>query len=337
MRALAAFMVVMHHVAWKGEQYSADPLAWFNVGGAGVDLFFVISGYIMCHTAEASRPNVSSFMWARLRRIYPLYFLLTTLALLVFIFFPGRVNSSGGTTDIINSYTLFPSEGKYLINNGWTLSYEFFYYFLFSFCLSFSSNFRYIIPLALISMLVFFGFLLDEPNYLIDFITDPLLLEFGFGISIFMLHEKIRIKPIIGLLFISLSIVLLLVANNFELNDLRVLSYGGPAFLFFWGMLSFEDSFKKRGSNWVLATFKALGDSSYSLYLFHPFAIGAVTILLTRMGINGYGYIFVLMLSVVALASGHLCYYFVEKPLLSLFRTNKRKQAAQPSRAAATP
>ena len=88
MRAIAALLVVINHAAWKGAQFSTDPLGWFNIGGAGVDLFFIISGYIMCHTVYLKKKNFSSFLNARLKRIMPLYWVLTTMALTIFIIFP---------------------------------------------------------------------------------------------------------------------------------------------------------------------------------------------------------------------------------------------------------
>lgn len=83
MRAIAALIVVVSHSAWKGEQYSSDPLSFFNVGGAGVDLFFIISGFIMCHTVENKQIKILSFIKARIRRIIPIYWVLTTLAFVI--------------------------------------------------------------------------------------------------------------------------------------------------------------------------------------------------------------------------------------------------------------
>ncbi|NJN75784.1 MAG: acyltransferase [Synechococcaceae cyanobacterium RL_1_2] len=84
MRAIAALLVVIGHAAWKGEQYSYDPLFWFQIGGSGVDLFFIISGYIMCYTVDKKKINLFNFIKARIVRIMPLYWILTSLALIAF-------------------------------------------------------------------------------------------------------------------------------------------------------------------------------------------------------------------------------------------------------------
>ena len=99
-----------------------------------MELFFIISGFIMCHTTQSSQgrwKDVGHFMVNRFTRILPLYWLLTALALVVFLIAPDKVNSSGGDTKIWQSFLLVPSEGKFLIMNGWTLTYEFFFYLLF--------------------------------------------------------------------------------------------------------------------------------------------------------------------------------------------------------------
>jgi exopolysaccharide production protein ExoZ len=120
MRTFAALLVVLSHVAMKGAQYSTDPLSFFNVGAAGVDLFFIISGYIMCHTVSGKSVVFVEFLWAKAKRIIPLYWILTSAALVIFMLFPDKVNSSGGATNIVYSYLLFPTPEKYLIQNGWT-------------------------------------------------------------------------------------------------------------------------------------------------------------------------------------------------------------------------
>jgi len=323
MRAIAALLVVIHHAAWKGEQYSSNPLSWFHIGGIGVDLFFIISGYIMCYTVDQKKVDFLSFIKARFLRIIPLYWALTTLALGIYLFFPDKVNSSGGSTNIISSYTLFPAEGKYLINNGWTLSYEFLFYFIFSACLTFNSLIKYLIPCFIILLLVLLGWLIGEGHYLIDFLTSEYLLEFMFGILAFYFSKNIRNNFYYGATLISASIaaIVFVNVNNLELN--RTIQYGIPSFTFFLGMLLMESRFKNSNPTLLGSILKSLGDSSYSLYLFHPFSLVACSIALSRFGLADYGVIFVGVLVLTSLISGHLCYLILEKPLVKLVKTNK--------------
>src|SRR5258708_11616622 len=66
LRALAALAVVVFH----NLERSDDP---FVVGQAGVDLFFVISGFVMWTLADAQQPSAQAFLWRRIIRIVPLY------------------------------------------------------------------------------------------------------------------------------------------------------------------------------------------------------------------------------------------------------------------------
>ncbi|MBT9431228.1 acyltransferase [Candidatus Sodalis endolongispinus] len=129
LRAIAALMVVMHHVIIKWRQYDVPSLSWFHIGYYVVDLFFIISAYIMCNTTEQREVTFRRFIFARCTRILPLYWLMTVAALAIFIIKPSVVNSSSGTTSVIASFFLLPDGTRFLVNNGWTLSYEFLFYF----------------------------------------------------------------------------------------------------------------------------------------------------------------------------------------------------------------
>lgn len=319
MRAIAALMVVIHHAAWKGSQLGGDPLHWFHIGGAGVDLFFIISGYIMCHTTE-SKPDIRliDFLKARFFRIIPLYWILTTLALIIFLITPEKVNSSGGTTSIINSYTLFPTNEKYLIQNGWTLSYEFYFYILFSTGLIIKSKARYFAPIFLISLFVALGILATEKEFILKFFTNPLLLEFVFGIICYYIFKYIKIGSVTGIFTILISIFMMVCVNIFSPDLHRVIKYGLPALLFFAGMSSMEKFFIKNNKNFVFKIMQGIGNSSYSLYLFHPFSLAIFSSLLVKLTLNKFDYLFVSLLIISSVCSSHLVYIFLERRLLKL-------------------
>jgi len=324
MRAIAALFVVIHHAAWKGGQYSSSSFDWFVIGEAGVDLFFIISGYIMCHTVDNKNINFTRFIKARVLRIIPLYWVLTTMALAVYLLFPEKVNSSGGHTNIFLSYTLFPTLDSYLINNGWTLSYEFFFYFLFAFSLGFAAKYKYLYSVAIILALVSIGNIVSSNIHLFDFITNPLLLEFTFGIGIFYLFKERTLSFSTGAVLIALSILLIVLVNNFQPDLSRVISYGIPSLLFFIGMIALEPIFKRNNKNIFNQLFEYIGNSSYSLYLSHPFALVACSIIFEKLGLHQYGFLFVALLVVCSVVSGHLCYLILEKNLTKLTKKMKK-------------
>ncbi|MBA4334995.1 MAG: hypothetical protein C0420_08825, partial [Methylobacterium sp.] len=101
LRALAAFMVAVHHVQpdaavlarLAGQPFAgSDLLPWM----AGVDIFFVVSGFIMVHASASlfDRPGAPAlFLKRRLVRIVPLYWAATTLFLLIGLALPATLNS----------------------------------------------------------------------------------------------------------------------------------------------------------------------------------------------------------------------------------------------------
>lgn len=326
MRAIAALMVVIFHSAEKGGQYSYDPLSWFTVGNAGVDLFFIISGFIMCHTVDKKDVDFIRFIKSRLHRIIPIYWLLTSFALVVFLIAPEKVNSSGGNTNIFTSYFLLPTEDKYLIQNGWTLRFEFLFYLIFAISLSIKAAYKYLVPMGIIFGLVSLGGLFPPTTYLSQFFLSPMLLEFTFGIAAFYLfhNRTVKVGPRFGVLLILTSVTLIVLVSHYKLENYRVIVYGIPALFFFLGMLAMEPAIIENKSNMLLRMLKQIGDSSYSLYLFHPFALVGCSIILSKMGLNQFGYLFVILLVVCSVISGHLCYLYMEKPLARLTRMNKK-------------
>ena len=112
LRAIAALFVVISHISLKGLQYNINSFQWFHIGGSGVDLFFIISGFIMCYTTHNRNISFTKFIFARCKRILPLYWLVTLLALVVYIVAPSLVNSSGGEKSIFASFTLITNGDK---------------------------------------------------------------------------------------------------------------------------------------------------------------------------------------------------------------------------------
>ncbi len=323
MRAIAALLVVLAHAVWKGTQYSTSPMTWFHVGGIGVDLFFVISGYIMCHVTYKREVSFLKFMKARFVRILPLYWVLTSFALVVYLLFPDKVNSSRGETGILASYFLYPNESRFLVSNGWTLSYEFYFYLIFALGLAFSSAIRFVLPVILMLSLILIGLVLDLDNIQLEFLTNIRLLEFICGMCIFFFFVRYTITKTYSVLLIFLSLILLIVVNSVENADDQIFNYLIPVIFFFMGMRGLEDTvFARQPQNKVFRVLGKIGDSSYSLYLFHPFALVLSSIALNRVGITEYGYLFVGLLVFVSIATGWLVYTYVE---LQLNKMLKRK------------
>ena len=324
LRALAAFMVLLNHVAWKIQQRGGHLMDGFNVGEAGVDVFFVISGFIMCHVTTRNPVTVREFLRNRVVRIVPLYWILTTIAGCVLVVAPERINSSGGDTRVLESYLLLPTSGKYLVQAGWTLAYEFYFYSIFAVGLLLEPRLGRALVMATLVALAGIGALLPSAHPTWQFLGSDLLLEFSYGMALYVLAEKRVVRHgAIAALLIAIGIALLACANQSPdrrfLSTIRAVNYGVPALLICGGFVFLERWLKDSRIRWL----EALGDSSYSLYLSHVFSIGALGLLLDRWPTTGAGAeaVIVLVMVATALAAGQACYRWVEHPTRMALKT----------------
>lgn len=327
LRGLAALFVVISHTNHKIYQIDGTKPDWFSIGAAGVDLFFMISGFIMCHVTEGRTINPISFLTARVKRIIPLYWALTLLAMLIYIIRPDLVNSSGGETTILHSFTLLPVGEKFLIQNGWTLSFEFLFYLIFSIALFTSQN-RLRIASLIILILVALGLFFDQHHPFFIFTTNTILLEFTMGIFSYWYLRKYPPNTATCIALLSIGISLLFLANQFGILSNRVVSWGLPFLLVFIGTVGLENPIKNKSSNLVFRFFKFTGDASYSLYLIHPFALAAAAYILKNSPIKDETLLSYIILFSFAYISGAVCYKRLEIPLAEILSAKNRTQPA---------
>ena len=283
LRGFAALAVVVHHTGGYVKRYFEPTLLFedkFSIGFAGVDLFFVISGFIIHFTSKNYLNNPSKlkeYLKKRLIRVYPIYWIITTILFisswLIVEILDKNIFSIGYPNTLIayiQTYLLLPLH--FAINPvTWTLSYELFFYLCFAILII--SERLWIIP-ALILAVSFYNIFIDVPeivevklNYF-NFIFSGYNFEFMFGFLIYPLYEKIKLSNIISviLLIISISIIALF---GYDIGDYdsykRVLTFGLPSGLILLSLLNLENnnaiSFPK-----ITLT---LGDASYALYLIH--------------------------------------------------------------------
>ena len=254
LRAVAACAVVVLHA--YPEPHTA--LGNAQYGAFGVDLFFVISGFIMAQVAQGR--SAGQFLRDRLWRIYPLWW----VALLPWLFILQR-----GPVFVASSLTLWPIyQGGYyvpLLKVGWTLSFELLFYAGMTLAL----RSRPAVPLALYGLMLIGSLTIGSP--LLHFVGSPMVLEFLMGLIIARLPRRAVLAWLIpaGIAALALTSPALgdveaTLTGHSALQ--RAIAWGIPAALIVWGTLSIEPLFKRRLFNVPVA----LGDASYSIYLFHP-------------------------------------------------------------------
>ncbi|MDQ1215014.1 acyltransferase family protein [Pantoea anthophila] len=335
LRGIAALMVVLTHIAHKGKQYETGSLNWFHVGGNGVDLFFIISGFIMCVATHNKNITLLHFLLHRVIRIIPLYWVLSLVALFIFLVSPQMVNSSGGKTGIIQSFFLIPDGVKFLIQNGWTLSYEFYYYLIFSVFIFLTDIrlMRYLGVSLTILLLSVTGLFLQPETPILVFLFSNMLLEFMLGVLSFVIISNIKPGKVSACLMITLGLSWVIYNNVYGTPEVpfgKVVTSGLPMFLIFLGALSLEQWFAT-SKGCLVRVFEQLGNSSYSLYLIHPFILSPAALVLKNLGLLSSGLFTEVLLS-ASIISGLLTYHFIEKPLARLTQKWGKDRAAKKSR-----
>ncbi|MDK7596307.1 acyltransferase [Serratia ureilytica] len=313
LRAVAVTLVVCWHVMVKAHVLNITTSDYFYIGNSGVDLFFVISGFIMAYTAQRNANGVE-FILRRIIRILPLYWLISIFALLVYLYNPSMVNSNSPHTTLINSFTLIPIENyAMLVDVGWTLRYEFIFYLILS--LSFMSGKTMGLVICSIIMIILptIGLIVNSNEFYFTFITNPLLIEFSLGIIAFYASSNSIIQKNHNAIIIS-GLTLLVLIELYAPFINRCFKYGVPMMLVLIGARNIkihENIFSK-----ILCI---VGNASYSIYLTHMFTIG-LSILILKSTIYGskYDIIFIPASIIASIVAGVACFYIIETPLLKI-------------------
>ncbi|WP_439814597.1 acyltransferase family protein [Zavarzinia sp. CC-PAN008] len=326
LRALAAMAVVLFHVALH-----FDPLegyyAHYEVLAYGVDVFFVISGFIMWITTCRQQGGTRHFYAKRLARIVPLYWLVTAFMVGVMIVLPQVVkNNHYDLGHAIKSFLFIPAphpvKGTFepVVNAGWTLNYEMAFYALFGAMLLLPVAIRAQATVAVLVAIAAFGLLPWAPGSVMDFYTAPIILEFALGVLIG--RWATALPPVSARVGWAL---MLAGAAGFVLVALfpgvlpRLVAVGLPSAAIVLGAVALERVRPLRER----PVLHLLGDASYSIYLTNAIVLSALRQAAERLGLfdSALGWaVYVPLALGVAAAAGIACYYLVERPLIGVFR-----------------
>ena len=284
-RAIAANLVILSHlIAVEAKYTSSGVLPAFCVYGiAGVDLFFVLSGFIMAAVAGISIESIE-FLWRRIVRIYPTYWLVSIAVLAVTLVAPGIVNSSiTGPVSLWRSFMLVPGPTLPLLAVGWTLEFEMYFYLVFAVILAMrlpilAGLFTWAIILIVVTM--------AAPDRIaaspiLRVVTDPLTAEFMIGVVIGTLWRNRRTPGAavalgIGAAALAFSIGYLApavsLATSSQLDLWRVGIFGLPSALIIYGLSGLENRHRMRLPSPIVL----IGDASYAIYLSHVLVISTV-------------------------------------------------------------
>jgi len=333
LRALAALAVVVYHVL-------GEPAV---IGAAGVDVFFVISGFVIGLITTGRTVDPIGFAYDRAARILPLYWIFTLLLMAVKVAAPDVLPRIPlDTAWFIKSLLLVPVDrpggtGTFpLLYQGWTLWYEaLFYALVLAAVLAAPARLARAMTLA-IAALVLAGMVLRPSSTVLAVYTDPLLVEFLIGYWFAVLRaEGLRPPAGAGGLLLACGIAGFAAAATLAGAPdgwPRLAFWGLPAAALVIGAVVLDD----RGRVGDLRLPRLLGDASYAIYLSHGIVVSALLVAGRRLGMplaDPMGQpLLALAICVLVTMAGVAVHVALERPMMAWFR--RRRPGA---RAAAAP
>lgn len=184
LRGITALFVALEHVRF------------LNCGAFGVDIFFVISGFMVMFSTHK---DTKHFLGKRFIRIYPLYALVTLGTYLLLLIFPNMFQlTKADPSSLIKSLCFIPFEIspgiiQPLVRVGWTINYEFLLYVLFAIACRLSHRFRGLICSGFLIILMLLAHTLPVDSIILTFYGDYILLEFIFGMLLYYVMSKVYV------------------------------------------------------------------------------------------------------------------------------------------------
>jgi exopolysaccharide production protein ExoZ len=344
LRAIAALMVAYLHLLIQIPEYApfldVRNLVDMRRLGAGVDIFFVISGFIMFVTSRNSSPG--EFAVRRIIRIVPLYWLLTLVLTVVLALHPQFFRSTVLSGEYLLKSFLFipysnPGPGgdmAPILVPGWTLNFEMFFYAIFTLVLFFPEKTRLSLTGVVFAGVFAVGLIWPDPSghTILAFYSNPKIFEFWAGILIghLFVYRPVHLPRQLCVALVIVGFCLLL-ANYRGLPPLfaaygdSVISSLVPATIIVFGMVGLETG-GKVGFHRLLGL---LGDSSYSIYLTHIFSLGVARLLWSRLHMlqvdMTHAAMFAVFGMVLTLVNGVIVYRLLEKPMLNVLQSAYRR------------
>jgi peptidoglycan/LPS O-acetylase OafA/YrhL len=290
LRFVAALLVVATHSTLYANERLTSSIGIWDGGTIGVDIFFIISGFVMVvsSTKIAGLPGAAKeFFGRRLVRIVPMYWLATTLKVVALIAIPTAVlHSELDWTRIAASYLFLPTispdgVAEPLLGVGWTLIFEMFFYVLFAVALAVKRDvFAVCVPVLVAFALL--NILRPDDWSVWWYYFNPIVLYFAVGMYLgrYVLSGSWR-GPALGIAgCLALHVVVSITNDNYWMR-------GGGALRSVIATLAVIAAIElpRRMRRTPPKLLTDLGDASYSLYLFHPLFAPVIPVALFHLGI----------------------------------------------------
>lgn len=358
LRGIAAMLVVFAHLQFYERSFGGDSVLspLLKMGMSGVDLFFVISGFIMVYVTrnrkyEKRFRQVPKFLFSRITRIYPVYWFVTIIYVLIYFNIPDILWDSDALPkmNFITTFSLLPNMiHAPIVSVGWTLVFEMQFYIIFAFFLLFKR--KYLIPLLLFwAVLIAIAPSTGFEAYIVSIhskapipglahferlITHPYSWEFIGGALVAHYFQRIKTLKVVssGVLLLGIALAVFIAYSPdtipddlsfFRNGSSRVLVMGAISLLILYSSVTLELA------GVVFPKFlQILGDWSYSIYLSHILVIKFITKQLWQPHVveGPWDNIFVLLICVACvIVVGGLIYFLIEQPSLKLAKKARNR------------
>lgn len=305
LRGIAAILVVFCHIADHQRRYATPgSVEWeiasgfWDQGWIGVDLFFVISGFIMVYVTRDLAPSLRTsgeFLYKRVTRIYPVWWLCAGLIAIYFLISYGVPAGPDVVPDprenwawVGKSLLLWPQENVPSLGVGWTLIHEMFFYAVFAVLLLFARS-KLVVGLLIwagltIAYNVAYG---QVPNDRPFLMLSTALMSLEFIAGALVAYYLPRLKPNVsvfrlawGGIGVSLIFLAWALVTNPDLAPGAQTNYISRTILYitpFTTIVGATTYLYQHGKLRVSQALVKLGDWSYALYLSHILVLMAIT------------------------------------------------------------
>ena len=339
LRAVAAIGVLTLHAATEKVAFlggEPGPFRNFLLGAAGVDLFFVISGFVMVYSSESlfgRADGPRKFFVRRLARIAPLYWAVTVAIILYISAVHGpRLWDIYTPASLAASFLFWPyprvdgfAFPVHLL--GWTLNYEMFFYAVFALAIVLPRRFAVAAVILVLGTLVAIGRVQPLPLPF-SFWANSIVLEFCYGMVIALLYrEGVRLPPPAAWA-LGIAACAGYAAAYAPTGEWRALFWGLPSAALVAAVALSTTTWKPGAAG---RFFGLLGDASYSLYLVHPLTFPLVRWTLGRwFDFSGVPWAYAVLAWVMAVAASVACYLLFEKPITRALQRRLREGQRSP-------
>jgi exopolysaccharide production protein ExoZ len=351
LRAVAVILIAWLHAGEKLRRYGGFRSP--ELGVFGVDIFFVISGFILSSVVMRERqgPGLATtglFLQRRFVRIYPVYWIFAIISIAKL-----TLHHQFVAQNYIAAWFLLPSlhypVAPWLHEFSWTLIFEMFFYLALSALLLKTVRFATQALIAVLLLLVTAGVFLDIHRPILIIICNPILLEFAFGAALALIYRRFGRRRYLGMAMTFAGVVLAIGLRAYNSHTVatglhmirvdagvfeRVATFGIAALLLVGGVILWSPTLTNR----VGRLFVILGNASYSTYLLSSIGIELSVKLLVKVGgapMNpGKQVLYDVLGVILVLAFGWLFYDLVEWPLLRAIQArlaNRRSTMLSPS------